>query len=122
MKDIQLSQILQMQQALLAAHADDWRGANPALARETMLWMVEELGEAAAIIKKKGDEAIMREPNVRGPFVEELCDIMMYFSKVMLCYGITAEEFAQAFHRKHAHNMTRDFAAQNAAFFNRMNV
>jgi len=62
-----------------------------------------------AIVKKKGDEAIMTDPAVRADFVEEMGDVMMYFIDVLMRYGVTADEFAAAFRAKNLRNLTRDF-------------
>ena len=37
--------------------------------------MIEEIGEAVAVIKKKGDAAIVSEPRVRSVFLEEMADV-----------------------------------------------
>ena len=47
--------------------------------RNFILWMMEEMGKCIAIIKKKGDSAIMREASVREAFVEEMSDVSMYY-------------------------------------------
>lgn len=113
--ELTIREMIEKQRELLAAHAE-WAPPSPETARSAMLWMVEELGEAAAIIKKKGDRAIAAPGLVRGAFVEELCDMLMYFAKVCLCYGISPEEIAGAFREKHAAVMARDFAAKEASF------
>ena len=72
-----------------------------------LLWLYGELGEAGDIIKKQGDACIMREPATRRHFVEELCDVMMYFNAVMLCYDITPEALVGVYREKYQTNMTR---------------
>ena len=49
----------------------------------------------------------MDDPQVRRHFVEEMCDVMMYFSDVMLCFGVTPEELADIYMQKHERNMKR---------------
>lgn len=115
MADLSFSDILAMQRVLQAAHEGEWTKLMPSTGRDSLLWMVEELGEAAAVIKKKGDGAIMDNPTVRNGFVEELCDVLMYFGDVMLCYGITPGELGDAFRTKHNYNMRRDYRGQNEA-------
>lgn len=116
MHDITLAEMTAMQRALHEKHAEDWSPLVPETARSTMLWMVEELGECAAIIKKKGDAAIMENPKVRAAFTEEMCDVLMYYLDVMQCYGITPEALGRAFRAKHEANMRRDYAAREKAF------
>ena len=69
------------------------------------------------IIKKRGDDEIMNNPETRRHLVEELADVMMYLTDVMLCYGITAEEYSEVHARKHAHNMKRDWNTEIAHMF-----
>ena len=61
----------------------------------------------ADIIKKKGDERILHDEEVRRHFVEEMCDVLMYFGDVMLCYGISVEELKNVYLKKHERNMKR---------------
>ena len=44
---------------------------------------------------------------------------MMYLLDVMLCYGITAEEYSEAHAKKHAHNMHRDYVSENRHLFDK---
>jgi len=69
--------------------------------------MIGEAGEAAEIIKKKGDDAIAVDLEARRQFVEELCDVMMYFNDLCLCYSITPEELRDVYLEKHERNMKR---------------
>ena len=75
--------------------------------RDTLLWMLIEAGEAADIIKKRGDQPIVEDPEIRHHFVEELCDVMMYFNDLLLIYGITPEELEKVYREKHQRNMSR---------------
>ena len=71
--------------------------------------------EAAQILKRRGADGVMNDPAVRAEFVEELCDVMMYYGDVLLCYGITPEEFEAAYRAKHERNMTRWKIPENTA-------
>ena len=73
----------------------------------SLLWMMDEAGEAEDVIKKQGPERIMEEPEVRRHFVEEMCDVMMYFNDLMICFGISPDELAEQYRAKHRRNMTR---------------
>lgn len=117
-EEITLGEILAMQRELLDAHPE-WSAVAPERGRDALLWMVEELGEVIAIIKKRGEAEIMEAPGTRAAFTEELCDVLMYFSKTMLCFGVDEGELAEAYRRKHAHNMGRDWQRDNDAFLER---
>ena len=109
MNDIRISDMMQMQQTLYAAHKDKWSARSPQNAREFMLFLMEEFGEAVAIYKKKGNDAIMDDAAVRGHFCEEMADVLMYFTEILLCYGITPDEFSSAYIEKHCKNMGRNY-------------
>lgn len=96
-----------IQRELQAKYLDKWGGLTPRKGRDTLLWMMIEAGEAADIIKKLGDKAIMEDPETRTHFIEELCDVMMYFNDELLCYSITPEEIEKVYREKHARNMGR---------------
>ena len=109
MEDMRVSDMMSMQRELWEKHRDSWQPLTPEYGRNSVLFMVEELGECIAIIKKKGDTAIAADPAVRGRFTEEMCDVLMYFTDTLLRYGITAEELSRAYEAKHARNMGRDY-------------
>ena len=107
--DLKISEMLEMQRELFEPHKDKWHPMEPEYGRNFVLYMVEEIGECIAIIKKKGDRAIAENSAVREAFCEEMCDVLMYFSDALLRYGITADELSTAYLRKHERNMGRDF-------------
>ncbi len=109
MSELAVSDMMQMQKELWALHRDTWSPMEPKFGRDFILWMMEEIGESIAIIKKKGDQAIMQEPNVRSAFLEEMCDVLMYYFDTLLHYGVTPEELSAAYSSKHIFNMNRDF-------------
>lgn len=112
MKDITFAQMMDMQRELYEIHKDKWSPRIPKTGRDFMLFLTEELGEAIAIIKKKGDQAVTDDPEVRSHFTEELVDMMMYFNEILICHGITPEEFATAYAKKHAKNMGRNYQGE----------
>ena len=112
MNDIRISDMMAMQRALYEQHKDRWEPSVPQNAGKHLLYLVEELGEAISIIKKKTDSAIMEDEAVRRHFCEEMSDVLMYFTDVLLCYGISPEEIASAFAEKFQKNMGRDYAAE----------
>lgn len=112
MPDLKISEMLEMQKELFEPHKDKWPPMTPEAGRNFLLFMVEEMGEAIAIIKKKGDKAIMEDESVRSAFCEEMADVLMYYNDTLLRYGITAEEISKAYLEKHAKNMGRDYQAE----------
>ena len=112
MYDIKISEMMEMQRQLYAAHKNKWSPRTPENAKEFMLFMMEEFGEVVAIYKKKGNRAIVEDAAVRGHFCEEMADVLMYFTEVLLCYGITPDEFSSAYIEKHCKNMGRNFTGE----------
>lgn len=104
---LDVNEMRNMQAELQEKYLAQWGGVHPRRARDQLLWMLIEAGEAADIIKKQGDDAIMDDASARHAFTEEMCDVMMYFHDVLLCYGITPEEFEQVYREKHERNMHR---------------
>lgn len=96
-----------MQQELQEKYKEKWGGLPPEQARQKLLWLYGELGEVGDIIKKQGDEKILSDHAVRTHFIEEMCDVMMYFNDVMLCYHITPDELEKVYEEKHRFNMQR---------------
>lgn len=96
-----------IQKELQEHYKDVWGGLEPRKGRDSLLWMMIEGGEAADIIKKRGDQAIAEDGTTRHDFIEEMCDVMMYFNDVMLCYSITPEEIEKVYLEKHRRNMSR---------------
>ena len=107
MSDLTFAQMQAMQRSLQEKYIEKWGGLSEKEGRNQLLWMMIEAGEMADIIKKQGDEAILHDAQARAHFVEETCDVLMYLNDVMLCYGITPEELAEAYRKKHEHNMKR---------------
>lgn len=105
--DLSFSEMQEVQRELMEKYKDKWTPISPEIARDQLLWMIVEAGEAADIIKKVGDAEIMNNAEVRHHFVEELCDVLMYLSKITLCYSIEPDEIAKTFYEKHRRNMIR---------------
>ncbi len=113
--DGKISQFLKMQHDL--AVEKGWIDSRtPEHAPFSILWSIDELGEAIAIIKKKGADGIMNNPSVREHFVEEVADTFMYLFDMMESYGITAEEFTGAYVKKYEHNMGRTWHENDAMY------
>jgi len=107
MNDFGLNEMQKIQKQLQEKYKDKWGGLSPDIGRNQLLWMMIEVGEVADIIKKKGDSHIMNDEETRNHFVEELCDVLMYFNDVMLCYSISPEELKKVYLQKHHKNIER---------------
>lgn len=107
MDNFGFNEMQQIQRELQEKYKDKWGGLSPGKAVEKLLWLYGELGEVGDIIKKNGAEAVMNDKAVRSRFVEELCDVMMYFNDIMLCCSVSPEELKEVYLKKHEINMTR---------------
>lgn len=116
MKDLKISEIMVLQKKLQKKYEGKWQPLEPVQGRNSLLWMIEELGEVISIIKKRGEEAVMKDKIVRTAFVEELADMLMYFNDALICYDISPEELSEAFMKKHEKNMGRDFIKEHSEY------
>lgn len=107
--DLTISQMMQMQRELFEPHKEKWLPMEPEYGKDFILFMIEEIGEAIAIVKKKGSAAIAEDPAVRQAFLSEMADILMYYNDILLRYHVTAEEISEAYCQKHSHDMNRDY-------------
>lgn len=107
MDDFGLNEMQKIQKQLQEKYKDKWGILSPDKGRNQLLWMMIEAGEVADIIKKKGDNQIVDNEETRKHFVEELCDVLMYFNDIMLCYSISPEELKKVYLEKHCKNMER---------------
>ena len=89
---------------------------QPEYARNSLLWLVEEVGEVVAIFKKRGERETAQNPQLREAFLTEMSDVLMYFTDVLLRMGVSSEEFAAAYGKKHARNMGRDYSGEYERF------
>ena len=109
--DLSLSQIMAMQKELYDLHANEWSPMEPEYGKEYLLYMMEEVGEVISVIKKRGG-AVVENPGVRAAFLEEMADVLMYYTDVLLRYHVTPEEFRDAYLKKHHRNLGRDFTEE----------
>ncbi len=109
--DISISQMMQMQKKLHDIHAHEWYPLEPEYGKNSVLFMVEEIGEVISILKKKGN-GVMEDPVVRAAFLEEMADVMMYYTDTLLRYHVTPEEISEAYLRKSQRNLGRDFTEE----------
>lgn len=113
-KSISIEEMLKMSHDLFDENKDRWHPMEPEHGRSFILYMIEEIGEVISIIKKKGEEQIMDDNVTRERFVEEMCDVMMYYSDVLNRFGITPEEYTKIYRLKFEKNMKRNFVKDHA--------
>lgn len=104
---LDIAQMQELQRRLQERYAGWWEPIDAERGLNKLMWMIAEVGEAAQILKRTGSQGVMENSKTRADFVEELCDVLMYFNDVLLCYGITPEEFENVYRAKNARNMTR---------------
>lgn len=108
-----MRELMEIQLALQEKYRGVWEGNTPETAKHHLLYAVEEIGEVSAILKKRTPRAVVTDAGVRAHFCEEMADVFMYLTDVLLCCGVTAEEFEEAYRRKAAHNLRRDFVGEH---------
>ena len=108
-----------MQLELYEENKEKWNDMEPKAAKSHILYMVEEIGECISIIKKKGINAIMENPEVRSRFLEEITDVQNYYIEVLNRLNITPEEFSNAYIEKHNINMKRNYEKDNNEKYNK---
>ena len=116
--DLSISQMMRMQQALFELHKDQWTPMEPEFGKDFILWMIEETGEAIAILKKKGHRAVMEDEAVRKAFLSEMADVLMYYHDILLRFGVTVEEISRAYAEKHGYDMQRDYESEYKEQYN----
>ena len=116
--DLSISRMMQLQKELFELHKDKWTPMEPEFGKDFILWMMEEVGECIAILKKKGHTAIMEDEAVRKAFLSEMADVLMYYNDILLRFGVTPEEISQAYADKHSYDMQRDYERQYKEQYN----
>lgn len=107
--DISIRDMMQMQKELFEPHKDQWHPMEPEYGKDFVLYMIEEIGEVIAILKKKGSGAVMDDPEVRQIFLEEMADVLMYYHDILLRFSVTPEEISEAYCKKHGTDMNRNY-------------
>ena len=110
--ELTFSEAMTLQDRLLAAHPE-WGERTIDKGRDYLLYIVDELGEVIAILKKQGEARVMDDPAVRAHFLEEVSDVLMYYTEMLMAYQITPGELARAFRDKHQRNLIRDYESEH---------
>ena len=116
--DLSISQMMQLQKELFEPHKNNWTPMEPEYGKDFILYMVEEIGEAIAILKKKGSAAVMDDPAVREAFLSEMADVLMYYHDVLLRFHVTPEEISDAYLLKHGYDMNRNYTKEYEEQYN----
>ena len=116
--DLSISQMMELQKALYNRHRENWPPMEAEYGKDYILFMVEEIGELIAILKKKGSNAIAEDSTVRQRFLEEMADVLMYYHDILLRYHVTSEEISQAYMKKHNIDMCRDYTREYEEKYN----
>ncbi len=111
-----MQSLMDIQNQLQEKYKGIWEGNSPETAQHHLLYAVEEIGEVSAILKKRGAHAVVSDETVRGHFCEEMADVFMYLTDVLLCCGVKAEEFDRAYLAKAERNLKRDFPKEHQAY------
>lgn len=111
-----IQDFMDIQNRLQEKYRGIWEGDSPETAQHHLLYAVEEIGEVSSIMKKRSPKAIVQDKSLRAHFCEEMSDVFMYLTDVLLCCGVTAEEFEEAYRAKAKRNMERDFPKEHSNF------
>lgn len=116
--DLSISHMMQLQKELFEPHKDKWSPMEPEYGKEFILYVVEEIGEVIAILKKKGSDAVIEDPAVRKAFLSEMADVLMYYHDVLLRFHVTPEEISEAYLLKHGYDMSRNYTKEYEEKYN----
>lgn len=116
--DLSISEMMQLQHTLYLPHKDSWPPMEPEFGKDYILFMIEEIGEVIAILKKKGSAAVMEDPIVREAFLAEMADVLMYYHDTLLRFHVTPEEISEAYTKKHGYDMKRDYTKEYKEQYN----
>lgn len=107
-KTISVGEMYAFQKKLQEKYQVKWGEViSPEMSINKLCWAYGELAEAGDIIKKNRPEKVMADSELRRHLMEELGDAMMYMFDVMLCYGMTPEEFSEIYRTKCETNINR---------------
>jgi len=110
---LSVEDLMNYQLRLQEKYAGVWEGDNPDTAKHHLLYAVEEIGEVSAILKKRGANEVTKDAALRAHFCEEMADVFMYLTDVLLCCGVQPEEFEAAYQEKMERNLNRDFLGEH---------
>ena len=68
--------------------------------------MIEEIGEVVALLKKRGETAVIEDPVIRAHFLEEMSDVLMYYGHA----GVPATSRQRSSPKPYLKNTTETWA------------
>lgn len=107
--EISIEEMMDMSNLLFEKNKERWTPKTPASNINFVCWLVAEIGEVIDIIKKKGTEKIMNDPDVRQEMIEEITDCYMYLADILNRYEYTSDEFSDVYRKKMSFNLNRDY-------------
>jgi NTP pyrophosphatase (non-canonical NTP hydrolase) len=107
MSEFTINEMLEMQDKLQTKYRDIWEPITPDTGKNKLLWMIGEIGEVIDIVKKNGDEKVIKDSETRSHLIEEMADVLMYYNDILRCYSITSDELKDAYIKKFEKNMSR---------------
>lgn len=110
---LDIHEMIRLQRNLQERYKGEWEPVDPAHGLNKLMWMIGEVGEVSQILKRKGASGVMESDEVRTAFVEEMADVLMFYSDVLLCFDIDPNEFERIYRAKNQRNMTRWKPARN---------
>jgi NTP pyrophosphatase (non-canonical NTP hydrolase) len=117
--NLSIEDLLLMSSNLYEKNKDSWSPMTPEYGKNFILYMIEEIGEVIAVLKKKSIEDVMDNGGIRAHFVEELSDVLMYFIDTLNRYKVSKEEFSNAYYAKYLKNMNRDYKKDHNQFLSK---
>lgn len=119
-KNLSINDLLEMSRKLHELNKDKWEPMIPEHGRDSVLYMIEEIGEVISVLKKKTVDEIMNTDVVREHFVEELSDVLMYFVDTLNRFEVSSEEFSSAYAKKYEYNVNRNFKKDHEDFIHKI--
>lgn len=106
-EDFSFGEMLEMQKQIREKYDRYWGKLRPEVVKDKLLWMIGEASEVGDIIKKNGELATRDTPQLRAHFIEEMCDVMMYYNEILMCMDVSTDELKKAYVEKFNTNMQR---------------
>lgn len=107
--NITIKEMLDLSDELYEKHKQEWAKKTPESNIKWLCWLVAEIGEVIDIVKKKGPDKIMDDPETRKHTLEEITDCYMYLADILNRYQFSAEDFSKAYFEKMDYNLKRDY-------------
>ena len=76
--DLSISQMMQMQKDLYERHKGEWYPLEPEYGKDSILFMVEEIGEVAEVLNKRAGRKASEEDDLQEQLGIELADMLHY--------------------------------------------